>query len=54
MKADDSLPRGNGRSTERTNGQRKPDCVSEGETKDKRAGPLVDPTPWRARARSPS
>jgi hypothetical protein len=37
----------------RTNGQRKPDCVSEGEAKVTRAGPLVDPTPWRARARSP-
>jgi hypothetical protein len=41
-------------SKERTNGQRIPDGVSEGEAKVRRAGPLVDPTPRRARAGSPS
>jgi hypothetical protein len=53
QEVDGRSPQGARKSTERINGQRKPDCVSEGEAKVTRAGPLVDPTPRRARARSP-
>ena len=54
MKARRRRPFGQLSATEQAHGQRKPDRVSEGEAKVRRAGPLVDPTPWRARARSPS
>jgi hypothetical protein len=54
VKADRGRPSGQPSSTEQANGQHRPDRVSEGDAKVTRAGPLVDPTPWRARARSPS